>query len=223
MLKTYLTNDDLFKFEPALEDYLRQNQTDFQDQIDMSFEVLIQDLKSNGLKIKRLCTPLTIQASTSQTTSYSGSAIEDEIERRFWVLTVTANSGACIFTLDGSNDGTTFTEIMTQTITEAGVYTNLITANLYDYYRVRFSGTSSTYSSTLLEESFFLSHLYLTLWKIYTSLQANVNDFWESKSTTYWDQYQTTLKSIKFSYDEDDSGDVSDDEGVKTYRPRFTR
>jgi hypothetical protein len=222
MLKTYITNEDVIEFEPALDDYLRSTQTDFQDQIDKTFEILVQDLKSNGLKIKLLCTPLELQASAAKTTSFDGLGVEDEIERRFWILNVTANSGSCVFTLQGSNDNVTFTTITTQAITQTGSYANLITT-IYDYYRVTFSGTSATYSSELIEESFFFTHLYLTLWNIYTSLQSQVGDMWESKAIKYWELYQTTLKSIKYSYDEDDSGSVGDEEGVKTYRPRFTR
>ncbi len=222
MLKTYVTNEDIIEFEPALDDYLRSTQTDFQDQIDKTFEILIQDLKSNGLKIKLLCTPLELQASVSKTTSFTGTGVEDEIERRYWILTVTANSGSCIFTLEGSNDNATYTTVTTQAISQTGTYTNLI-QTIYDYYRVSFSGSSATYSSQLVEESFFFTHLYLTLWNIYTSLQSQVGDMWESKAIKYWELYQTTLKSIKYSYDEDDSGDVGEEEGVKTYRPRFTR
>jgi hypothetical protein len=222
LLKTYVTNEDIIEFEPALDDYLRSTQTDFQDQIDKTFEILIQDLKSNGLKIKLLCTPLELQASVSKTTSFTGTGVEDEIERRYWILTVTANSGSCIFTLEGSNDNATYTTVTTQAISQTGTYTNLI-QTIYDYYRVSFSGSSATYSSQLVEESFFFTHLYLTLWNIYTSLQSQVGDMWESKAIKYWELYQTTLKSIKYSYDEDDSGDVGEEEGVKTYRPRFTR
>lgn len=222
MLKTYVTNEDIIEFEPSLDDYLRSTQTDFQDQIDKTFEILVQDLKSNGLKIKNLCTPLSLQSSVTKTTSFTGTGVEDEIERRFWILTVTANTGTCTFTLDGSNDNTTFTTIIMQAITGTGTYTNLVT-DLYDYYRVNFAGTSATYSSSLVEESFFMAHLYLTIWNIYTSLQSMVGDFWESKAVKYWELYQSTLRSIKYSYDEDDSGSVGEDEGVKTYRPRFTR
>lgn len=222
MLKTYLTNEDIIEFEPSLDDYLRSTQTDFQDQIDKTFEILVQDLKSNGLKIKNLCTPLELQASVSASTSKTGTGVEDEIERRFWILTVTANSGTCTFTLDGSNDNTTWTTIVMQAITGTGTYTNLVT-DLYDYYRVNFAGTSATYSSELIEESFFNTHLYLALWNIYFSLQSQVNDMWESKAMYYRDEYEKSLKSIKYSYDEDDSGSVGEDEGLKTYRPRFTR
>ena len=222
MLKTYITNEDIIEFEPALDDYLRSTQTDFQDQIDKTFEILVQDLKSNGIKIKLLCIPLELQASASKTTSFTGTGVEDIIERRFWTLNVTASSGACIFTLEGSNDNVTYSTVTTQAISQTGTYTNLI-PTIYDYYRVSFTGTSATYSSDLIEESFYFTHLYLTLWNIYTSLQSQVGDMWESKAIKYWELYQTTLKSIKYSYDEDDSGSISDGEGVKTYRPRFTR
>ena len=48
MLKTYLTNEDIIEYEPSLDDYLRATQTDFQDQKDKTFEILVSDLKANG-------------------------------------------------------------------------------------------------------------------------------------------------------------------------------
>lgn len=225
MLKTYLTHSDIIDYEPRLDDYLGSDQDDYTDIIASAKEILTQDLKSNKLELKRLCVPLVLQESGAQSTSKSGAkSDQDYAERRIWVITATAIDGTSIFTLKGTNDESneTYTTVTTKVITEIGTYTVMFD-DVYKYYAVDWSGTSCTYSSELVEESFFLAHLYLSLNRIYETLRANIDDLWERKAAEYMELYQKQITNISHTYDVDLDSNIDDEEINSNIRVTFRR
>lgn len=223
MLKTYVTHADLLKFEPRVDDYLASDQDDFTDIIASAKEILTQDLKSNKLELKKLCTPLELQATVAATTSNAGTKVEDEIERRFLVITVTAISGTATFTVLGTNSSSTEPDqaVLTKVITATGTYTELFD-NVYKYYTIDYAGTTCTYKAELVEESFYLAHVYMSLNRVYQQMRHRVGSTWESKADYYMQLYEVMMKNIVHSYDEDLSGDV-DKEETSNIRVTFHR
>lgn len=238
MIKSFLTDEILTRGEPALDSYLRDNQVDFTDLSKETFSDLLKDLRDQNLKLKRLCTPLTLQASVTKTAAFDGAiSDQDYVERLRLVINVTAITGTAVFTLQGSDDnGTTYEDVVvidndstsssTITITATGEQSYSLT-NLYDKYRLKLIsiGTTVTYSSYLIEETYTTLHREITRMKIYGSLMANPNDVWESKYKYYTDSYMSMLANTKYAYDTDNSGDIDEDESeinlnqTITFRP----
>ena len=216
MLRTYVTHARVVQFEPALADYLRSDETDHSTTIASAKEILTQDLRSNRLELKRLCTPLSLQASTSETTSNTGDKSDED--------SCTAVGGTEVFTLQGTNDDAseTWTTIDTLTFTDTGD-DNLIFDDVYRFYRVNYSGTSATYSSDLYEESFYLAHIYKSLEMIFNKLKSNAGDNWETQRDFYVMQYGTMMNNIIHTYDKNLDGNISLGEEDEQLRPSFTR
>lgn len=225
MVESFLTHEMVVQGEPALDEYLRSNQTDFNDIKQESYSDLLKDLKDQNLKLKRLCTQLELQASTTKTTAFDGEiSSQDYAERLRLVIKVTDLTGNAVFTLQGSDDnGTTYTDLevidnnvssaTSHTITEAGVYSYLLT-NIYNQYRLRLISidTTITYSAYLIEDTFTTLHRELTRKKIYGSLMANAGDIWENKYKYYETSYLNMLNTTKFIYDSDESNTIDEEE-----------
>jgi hypothetical protein len=168
---------------------------------------------------------LTLQASTSETTSATGSkSDEDVIERRIWVVETTAVGATETFTLQGTNDESseTYTTITTLEFTTATESTTLFD-DTYKFYRVNYSGTSATYSSKLVEESFHLAHIYKSLELVYSQLNARRDDNWELKMIQYRELYDKMMTNIIYSYDANLSGAISEGEDQQMIRASFSR
>lgn len=226
MLNTFVTHDRVVEFEPRIADYLNTAQSDYSTIISKAKEVLTQGLKHQSLELKKLCIPLTLQASEAQTTSKTGDKSEvDVFERRIWYVDVTDQTGNNqVFTLQGTNDTTseTWTDVATLSFAATGE-DNTLFDNVFDYYRVNWTGTTCTYSSSLYEESFYLAHIYKSLEMIYVSHQKSAGQIWETKAQQYLDLYLATLKNIKFTYDYNASNSISIGETQKTFRASFSR
>ena len=226
MIKSFLTSGEVIKGEPALDDYLRANQTDFDDIMDEAFDELSSDLIDQNLEVMKICTPLSLLTSATQIIATNNAiSNEDFAQRQRLVIDVTAITGNAVFTLQGTNDsGTTYTAIKlrdgdgskstSMTISATGEYSYFIT-HLYKKYRLQLIsiGTTITYSSYAIEDKISRLHRELTRKKVYGSLTANQGDVWEGKYKYYEQSYLGLLASTKFAYDADDSGDISEDEG----------
>lgn len=238
MIESYLTHEMVIQGEPALDDYLRSTQVDFNDIKQESFTDLLKDLKDQNLRLKRLCTPLSLQSSVTKTAAFDGTiSAQDYVERLRLVIKVTAITGNGIFTLQGSDDGGTtyydvdlvdsnFATSDAVTITETGAHTFLLT-NVYDKYRLQLVSidTTITYSSYLIEDTYTTMHREKTRMKIYSSLMSTPNDVWDNKYKYYQDSYLSMLSNTKFVYDSDESSAIDEDEAnaninqTITFRP----
>ena len=235
MIESYLTHEMVIQGEPALDDYLRSTQVDFNDIKQESFSDLLKDLKDQNLRLKRLCTPLSLQSSITNTASFDGAiSAQDYVERLRLVIKVTAITGTGIFTLEGTDDsGTTyyavdsidsnFATASAVSITSTGTHSFLI-LNVYDKYRLKLDsiGTTITYSSYLIEDTYTTLHRDKTRMKIYGSLMANAGDVWESKYKYYEQSYLGMLANTKFVYDSDESNAIDEDESDASINQTIT-
>lgn len=211
MLRTYVTHAELLKYEPRIDDYLASDQNDYSDIIASAKEILTQDLKSNSLELKKICTPLVLHEG-SETTTSTGTTYADKIERRFLVLNVTAISGTATFTLKGTNEsGNADQTVKTVVITSTGEYTYIFD-EVYSKYSIDYAGTSCTFTAELIEESFYLAHIYVSLNRIYQQNRHRIGSTWESKAEYYNQLYESQMRVIVHSYDSNLDGSIDEDE-----------
>jgi hypothetical protein len=224
MIITTINTEVLFNREPTLDNYLPDGQLDFEAQIMEAKREILQNLKDHHKFVRKYCYPVELQASVAKTTSFTGEWVEDEIERMIFSCKVTEAGGTEILRLQGSNDdGTTVVDIGFLTFEEAGTKYHLFD-DTYKKYRVVYAGTSITYSSSLIESSFYLAHLYLSLALCYQLNVSVDNDLWDKKFKYYYQMYETQMNRMLASYDEDDDGTLETDEVNKfTTETRLVR
>lgn len=217
MLRSFITHSDILKVEPALTDYLRSDQSDFSGLVSQAKTFLEQEVKNRGLELKKLCTKLTLTDSTKSD--------KDHVERTRIVIDATSVSGSPTWVLQGTNDESneTWTTVLDGsdlTLSADGQVTKTF-SDTYDYYKLTKTGTA-TYTAYLVETSWELPHIYLSLHLIYKQLEALEGDAWASKAEMYFERYQYVMNNVKYSYDADEDGTVYEDE-MKNNRVMFRR
>lgn len=196
-----ISDEDVFKYEPHLRRYLRGDQLSFEGIINHSYDEFLQMLRDKNLETKKLMTALSVTTSESD---------KDLIERRLFNIKVTDLTSEAVFTLYGSNDLETWTEIGNYAIGEIGNHKFIIN-DVYYYYKIEVSGTV-TYKSYLYETSFYFTQLFLSLSNIYNSLRALGNDLYENKQMEYRTKFEEYFAKVVFSYDTDLDGSIQDSE-----------
>jgi hypothetical protein len=228
MIDTRVTYLDLLKYEPPIVrrgDPSSTYAVEYAQFITQAKEILVSDVKSMGYKLRLLCTPLNLTLDTK-------SAI-DNIERTRLIVDVTANSGSVTVTLRGTNDESNETW---NTVDSFTVGTDLIPGegedpdtpatgatgeqtfvfdSVYKYYEITQTPLTTgtiTFTSYLVERSFDLPLIYLSLYLLFKSKSKIANDDYYNKAEQYRLLYENIMKSNFFSYDEDESGDVEANE-----------
>ncbi len=212
MIESFLTHEMVCKGEPSLDDYLRRDQIDFSEIISETLGDMIQDLIDHNYEVRKLCKQLSLQSSVTKTAAFEGTITDYDYAQRTWlVINSTAQTGNAVFKLKGSDDdGTTYTTILTKSITKAGKY-NYQFFDIYKKYKLDLIsiGTTITYSSYLLENIYTRMHRELTRAKIYESLKAEEDDMYGGKYQEYMDRYKSLVNDSRLYYDEDDSGQIT--------------
>lgn len=215
MIRTYLSHIDLIKQEPRLHDYLSDDQINYDLLIDQAKLILEQDVKNKGYKLRWLCTTLPLTDGTK--------SVLDKFERTRLVVNVSALTDEATFILSGTNDDSdeTYTEILNGIgIAEKGIHEYSF-SQTFNYYKLDATGTV-TFTAFLVEKSFELVHLYLSLALVYKQLQALEGDMWNSKAEYYYQMYHHTLEALQFSYDLNEDGEI-DEEETLLHRTTFRR
>ena len=213
MIETFIDHTDVTKREPSLLDWLRQDEVNFEVIVDEAKEVLEQDVRARGYKLKYLCTHLDLEDGVKSE--------QDYIERNRLIIEASAITDVPVFTLSGTNDLTseTYTEIEDIQIPEIGTHT--FTFNkLYKYYKLDLTGTC-TFEAYLVERSFDYALINLDLSMIFKS-RARLDDEFDSKAEYYYRMYEKFLDDSRFSYDENEDGVIKEEEQI-IHRVRFSR
>lgn len=236
MITTRVTYLDLLKYEPPIVrrgDPSTTYAAEYDQFITQAKDILISDIKSMGYKLRLLCTPLTLTPDVK-----SG---WDKIERTRLIADVTANLGEVTVTLQGTNDESdeTWTDCGSFTVGtdlidggedddipatgEIGEQTFVID-KVFKYYKISSSATTTgtiTYTAYLVERSFELPLIYLSLYLLFSSKSKVANDDYYVKIEQYKLLYENILKSNFFSYDSDEDGKA--DESEYSYKPTRIR
>jgi len=236
MITTRVTYKDLLKYEPPIVrrgDPSTTYSVEYDQFITQAKDILTSDIKSMGYKLRLLCTPLTLTPDVK-----SG---WDEIERTRLIADVTANLGEVTVTLQGTNDESdeTWTDCGSFTVGtdlidggedddipatgEIGEQTFVID-KVFKYYKISSTAKTTgtiTYTAYLVERSFELPLIYLSLYLLFSSKSKTANDDYYTKTEQYRLLYENILKSNFFSYDSDEDGKA--DENEYSYKPTRIR
>ena len=216
MIENFITSERIYQGEPALEDYLRADQSSFSEVITEAFDEYLCDMKDRQVDLRRLGLRLVIPA--DETVSE-----EDTVERRRVVVT---SDGVIVLSLLGCNtsDGT-FEAIRSIVITEASTVSYLIYTT-YKYYKLEVVSGSATYSAYMYETTFDYPLLYLIRSKIFYSIyHRGGDDAFREKAEYYKNEYMAKVANKPAShyyYDIDDSGEITDYEADKATVHKIT-
>lgn len=215
MLRSWLGHSDIIAREPSLEDYLRTDQIDFDTLISEAKQQLTIDVKNRNIELKKLCVTLSLTNATKSDCDYG--------ERTRLVINASAVTDQITGVLEGTNDTSSesYTTVLNNIqFAEIGEHTYTF-EDVYDYYKLTLTGTV-TFTAYLVERSFELPHLYLSLSLIYRQLESLNGDIYGNKAQAYFDLYRESLHNAVYSYDYDESGTLDADE-MEITRVRFSR
>jgi len=228
--KNYLVQSDLYAYEPELTNYFRTvggtAETNYTKQIDEAARLVADDLAGKGYNLRLLRPDLTLRtAGTSATaTANAETSSEDILNRWRWVWNITSISGTTnTLTLKGTNDEETYTTVLSTTVTATGEASAMI-GQPYKYYRLTVGiNTGWLDCSSYMTEMIYDKLVgFKTLALIFGNAKKEKEDRYDLKTQEYKENYKDKLENTQFGYDEDDSGDVSEDEIKKTHEVRIT-
>jgi hypothetical protein len=179
MLKNYVNQQYLKGFIPALEKYLRLDETDFSKQKEKAEQIVINDFIRKGYDVRELMLELEL----------SNEAVEDELNRLRVVATATVTATIII---QASNDNNNFENVLTLNFTGAGTKTELLNQS-YSYYKA-----TGNYEKVYLVETIFdLFFAYKWIEIILADLSVNPDDNYAVKSEMFFLKYADLFRAFK--------------------------
>jgi len=231
MLTNYITDTDLKKYHPNLSKQLWLNTSSYSTQINEAFERVLTDIVNKGFNPRKIMLPYDLKRETGtlnnafphssiETTSTTGSSFELDVLLKRFVVNVTTITGGWTIKLQGSNDNSSWEDITNATLTFANSGSqNVIYEGQYKYWRyisIENSAGSITYTVYLEDTSFDKLIIYKIFQMIFTDFRKAQNDVWDLLVIDYEKQYDVLMNSLKFMYDEDDSGTIDSTETAQS-------
>jgi hypothetical protein len=235
-LRNFVTDSELKSWDPNITDFMYKNQGSYQIQINKAFDKLLNDFRSMGINTNRLMVPidlnnfepttanLPLQIKTVSSSPYTSSIFEGHGERRV-VTNVSALSGTWTFTLQGSNaqsipasTDATWVDVKTATLDQIAEKVLPTIDTPYEYYRYTLSGGSSiTLTCALYEVSLDDAICFGTFVLLFKSWMKAPEDLWATRYTIALDEYEKLLTAVKFNYDSDENGVITDGEDLQAF------
>lgn len=212
MLKNYLTQTDLLKYEFDLAGWGIDNNTP--TALSTGTQIVYDDLRDRGTDPLGVMSPLYL-TSGYETFTISGNGQSVAASRINQVKRFVIEKSSCITSgtnkvyLQGSNDLNNWYDITSISLTAGSGDLSIEFTNLYANYRYRIEvgGTlNSSLQISLVETSFDVLLVYKVLSIICGSLIKSVGSAFDVRHKFYESQYQNKLQSIKYSYDIDLDG-----------------
>jgi len=206
MFKSFITASTLITEEPTLQKYIDEGAMNLDLILSTAEDHVINDLNNRRIQLKRINTPLALVNNT-----VSG---KDEVERKRFVINVTAIENTCIATLKGCNTTTgTFNTIFNDIVIDSIGEVSRIIKEPYLYYKLELSNTTNlTYSAYMIETSFDLVITYYALYLAYKQLIVLSSDVYNNQAIFYLEEYKQSLESLVYSYNEILDSDIAEDE-----------
>lgn len=214
MLKNFVENSELTGYHPAIDNYLSSQ--DITTQKGNAEKWLIARMKNDNVRLRQLMLPLNLTIDTSIEE-------EDQIERlRLVVNLISVPSAITTFTLQGSDDNSTFTDIVTLdfSVLQKGNRSVSFTRP-YKYYKLTASPSTTPTEAYLVETTFDLVLSYVTIAYICNSLRKTAGDIWSELYERYISDAVEAFSTLVFPKDIDDDGAYGNDEekeNVKSIR-----
>lgn len=225
MILSGVDNAILLGVQPMLANYYPQGQTTWDTQITEATRQIIRELKKNKKDLKKFCTPLPLQALKQTAVDFESDLVADTIDRMICSVSLTEYNVDCSFILYGTNDdGLSFDQIGTLAFTEVATK-YLLFNNTYKKYKLKIITTDTTsFKADLYESSFYHAQLWLSISLCFKTMVRALGDRFDYLSIDYYNRYQDEMNSMVATYDEDDSGDITEsDEMVKATAVEFLR
>lgn len=228
MLRSFITDEDLKKYHPNLKRQLWTSQSDYSEQIAEALHIVLTDLNNRQVNPRLLMIPFDLLSngttanfatSITLTNSATGTGIQagtygDRNYRRL-VFNDTNISGTWAITLQGSNDNRTFQNAgASLTATDIGEQ-SVIFSNQYKYYRYlmdEVANGSISFSAYLVEDIWDKLVIYKTFELIFQDFMKAQNDQFDILAHSYQTRYESELSAVKYLYDSDDNGAITDGE-----------
>ena len=229
----YVTEVDLKKYYPNLANQLWTGKTDYATQVSEAYSIVIQDLHNAGVKPERAAIPLDLKNDGSDknvppvwstiTSITTGSAFESHYERRI-LLDIGVCSGSWNFYLDGNNDtslpvATSPNWLNASSFVITASYANSkVTQTIdetFNYVRYRIAPVTTgsiNFSCAVVSNIFDSAIIHKSLAIIFRDFMKEQNDIWDLRRQMEEADYVKALDAAKYSYDENQSGDISDEE-----------
>lgn len=236
MFKHFLTNSIVVRNEPQLTDYLRSNETDYNDIIEEAEEELLTDLVNMNYDLTRMCKKLELcdeEDICGGGELYTGSWSSIDYARRLRLFISISGMGET-----DENNTYSITIVIKGTNNEDGIPTNdeiftiltktygtepadgeysYVLPTMFRRYRIYVTAISNNDDPIELN-SYLIENIYTELMKlkvrakIYLSLKKSEFDEWHSKFVYYAEEYAKLLKSGNYYVDADDSGQIDEGE-----------
>jgi len=199
MLKNFLENSELSGYHPSIDKYLTT--ANITTQKGNGEKWLITRLKNDNVKLRQVMLPLDLVLNTSVNE-------EDEIERlRLAINLSSAPAQTTTYTLQGSDDDTTFETVTTLAFTTLQSGLRSITFNRpYKYYKLTCSHSVTPTEAYLIETTFDLVLAYITLAYICNSLRKTSGDVWAELYDSFMNNAVEALSILVFPKDIDNDG-----------------
>lgn len=200
MLKNYLENSELSGYHPTIDNYLTSANITIQK--GNAEKWLIARLKNDNVKLKQLMLPLDLTLDTSVEET-------DGIERLRLAINLSSEPAqATTFTLQGSDDNTTFETITTLVFTVLQKGIKSVTFNRpYQYYKLTCSHSVTPLESYLVETTFDLVLANATLGYIANSLRKSPGDIWAELNERFITDAIDAFSTLVFPKDADEDGE----------------
>jgi hypothetical protein len=225
MLRNFVTDSDLQKYYPKISGSLWAGSADYQNQIDTAFENLTLDLWNRGINPREVMLPISLKASGLEATSTVGESVPVFNHRR-WNITVSSFTGSVEISLEGSHDQQNWSFVekaMVVSGSALGEY-SLVVSGQYKYYRYNSTIAGNCNYSVDLYETVFDNAIAQGAFKIiFRDFMKEKGDIWDVRRELVEKDYESTLNSIKFFYDSDDSGTTEEKEARQTINITLVR
>lgn len=199
MLKNFLENSELSGYHPSIDSYVSSANITLQKT--NAEKWLIARMKNDNVKLRQLMLQLNLTLNTSVEES-------DEIERlRFVINLSAAPAQTTTWTLSGSDDEVTWSTVTTLAFTTAQSGIRSVTfTRPYKYYKLTCSHTVTTLEAFLIETTFDLVLVYVTLGYICNSLRKSSGDVWGELSDAFFNNASEAFSTLVFPKDIDEDG-----------------
>ena len=238
MLKNFVTDQSLKLYHPKLNKQLWNEQLDYSNQINEAFQRVLVDVSNKGISPRLLMTPFDLVESVSAanaqpayttiTVDTTGDSFIGDRNYKRLVLNVASITGTWTAQLQGSDDNTNFVDISAAEIVSSTIgELSTSFASSYAYWRYVFTNTtvvgadSNRFQCYLLEDIWDRLIVYKTFTIVFADFRRAQNDSWDLLFLEYDKAYNSLLDSIKFMYDSDESGSITEGEEYGNVRPTF--
>lgn len=250
MLSSYVNDSYLERYEDTISQLLRTGETSYETYIRRAKTDIAELMIKQGRELLRLCTPLNLatdsysnkdeaqrrrivlevnSASADAEVTVYGRNTADADDEQAFVIAVADSEQYVLQDKDGflvlSSEGLTLGTEIVEGGLDSAVHLTKEFEKTYYYYKYEITaGEIDIAKAYLIETSFERPHAYLSLAYIFNSrIGRGDNSLWEMKRNYYQGLYDSSMKTLDYTYDTDLDGHINELESKATNFKSFFR